>query len=173
MSVLKVLYIPDPRLREQTQLITQFDDPQLQQFIDDMIETMYAARGVGLAATQVGVSKRLAVIDVSDEGNKVMVLANPEIIERSDDIMFDEGCLSVPGHYDRLGRANRVKMRAQDRHGKSYEIEATGLLAECIQHEIDHLYGKLYIDYLSPLKRERIAKKVEKYKKTMQDKKVM
>lgn len=173
MALLKILYIPDPRLREQTKIITQFDDPALQQFIDDMIETMYAARGVGLAATQVGIAKRIAVIDVSDEGNKPMVLINPEIIERSDDIMFDEGCLSVPGHYDRLGRANKIKMRALDRQGKPYEIEATGLLAECIQHEIDHLYGKLYIDYLSPLKRERIAKKVEKYKKAMNDKKVM
>ncbi|MGE3919902.1 MAG: peptide deformylase [Gammaproteobacteria bacterium] len=162
MALLKILFIPDPRLREQTEVITDFKDPELQQLIDDMIETMYHAHGVGLAATQVGISKRVAVIDVSDTRDKPMVLINPEIVERSNMVSFQEGCLSVPGHYDHLERANKVKLKAFDRDGKPYELEAEDLFAECIQHEIDHLYGKLYIDYLSPFKQSRIREKVSK-----------
>lgn len=165
MTVLKIIYTPDPRLRVVTKPITHFDDPDLQRFIDDMIETMYDANGAGLAATQVGDPRRVAVMDVGENRGTPIVMINPEIIATDNIVRFHEGCLSVPGHYDHLERANWVKVRAQDRHGKVYELEGEGVLAECIQHETDHLNGKLYVDYLSPLKRERIAKKVEKWKR--------
>lgn len=151
MAILKILHIPDPRLREMAKPIETIDD-QLQTFIDDMFETMYDAPGVGLAATQVGVALRVAVIDVSESKDQPLVLINPEIIDKQHMIEFQEGCLSVPAHYDKLERYAYVKMRALDRQGQSYELEGEGLLAECIQHEIDHLNGKLYIDYLSALK---------------------
>lgn len=171
MALLKILHIPDSRLRETAQPIENITDKEFQNFIDDMFETMYEAPGVGLAATQVGVAKRIAVIDVSREKNQPLVLINPEIITRENIISFDEGCLSVPGHYDTVERANSVKIRAFDRHGKSYELEAEGLLAECIQHEIDHLNGKLYIDYLSSFKQSRIRHKVDKIKRRESTKK--
>ena len=161
MALLTILCFPDPRLKN-VAIDIQTIDASLQTFIDDMFETMYHAPGVGLAATQVGVAKRVAVIDISAEKDQPLVLINPEIIESRDHKIFEEGCLSVPQHFDRLSRANWVKMRAMDRHGKEYTLEAEGMLAECIQHEIDHLNGKLYIDYLSSLKRKLIRNKMEK-----------
>lgn len=165
MALLKILHIPDPRLREMAQPVKNIQDKSIQQFIDDMFETMYEAPGVGLAATQVGVAKQIAVIDVTREKNQPLVLINPEIIVRENTITFEEGCLSVPGHYDSLERASFVKLRALDRKGTVYELEARDLLAECIQHEVDHLKGKLYIDYLSSFKQHRIRVKVGKFKR--------
>lgn len=164
MALLKILHIPDPRLREQAQVITEFNE-ELQQFINDLFETMYDAPGVGLAATQVGIAKQVAVIDVSRDKTQPLVIINPEIVERGELVSFDEGCLSVPYHYDNLERSNWVRVKALDRHGKPFELEAEDLLAECLQHEIDHLNGKLYIDYLSAFKRNRIRDKIEKMKK--------
>ena len=163
MALLEILQHPDPRLRQKAAPVTQFDDA-LQRLIDDMFETMYAAPGVGLAATQVGIPKRLAVMDTSeDKGEpKPMVVINPEIFEAGDRQSMDEGCLSVAGYSDKVDRYNKLKMRALDRHGQPFELEAEGLMAQAIQHEIDHLDGKLYIDYLSSLKRERLRKKMEK-----------
>ncbi len=161
MALLTILHHPDPRLRKKTPPVQQFD-AALQKLIDDMFETMYAAPGVGLAANQVGVQLRLAVMDCSDEHDQPMVMINPEIVEGGDRQEMEEGCLSVPDIRDKVQRYNRLKLRALDRHGKSYELEAEGLMAQCVQHEIDHLDGKLYIDYLSSLKRERIKKKLLK-----------
>lgn len=160
MALLPILHHPDPRLREKAKPVTRFD-ASLQKLIDDMFETMYAAPGVGLAATQVGVAQRVAVMDCmrDDNSSQPLVFVNPEIIEQDDAADVEEGCLSVPGVADRLKRFGRVKARALDRHGKAFEIEAEGLLAQCIQHEIDHLDGKLYIDRLSSLKRERLLKR--------------
>lgn len=164
MAILEILTHPDPRLRECALPVTAVDD-SVQSFIDDLFETMYDAPGVGLAATQVGVAKRIAVMDCSEKHDEPMVLINPEILESHDDEIVNEGCLSVPGIEDNVTRAHRVRMRALDRQGESFELEAEGLFAQCIQHEIDHLDGKLYIDQLSPLKRERIRKKLEKAKR--------
>lgn len=161
MAVLKLVTIPDKRLRQITHVIEMFDT-HLQKIIDDMIETMYAANGVGLASTQVGLDIRLCVMDCSKERDQPIVVINPEIIEARDYIPMQEGCLSVPGHYDTVTRANWVKMKAVDRHKKPFTLEAEGLLAECIQHEIDHLHGKLYIDQLSKFKQTRILSKVLK-----------
>lgn len=161
MAVLDILHFPDPRLREIAQPVDSID-PDLQSFIDDLLETMYDAPGVGLAATQVGVAKRVAVMDCSEDRDRPIVMINPEIAAREEPVEVDEGCLSVPEHYDRVTRHKRVTLRAQDRHGEPYELEAEGLLAQCIQHEIDHLDGGLYIDQLSRLKRERIRRKLEK-----------
>lgn len=164
MAIHKIIYLPDPRLRKETKAIDSFDD-DLQTLIDDMFETMYDAKGVGLAAPQIGLSLKLAVIDASLDKSQKLVLINPEIIESEGKEEMQEGCLSVPGSYDVVVRAQRVKMRAQDRHGEFYELEADGLLGEAIQHEIDHLNGTLYIDLLSPLKRARARKKLEKFKR--------
>lgn len=165
MALLPILEHPDPRLRVKARPVAEFGD-SLQKLIDDMFETMYDAPGVGLAATQVGVDLRLAVMDCA--GDKAqpepMVLVNPEIVEASDRQEMDEGCLSVPEISDTVLRYNRIRMKALDRQGQPYELEAEGLLAQAIQHEIDHLDGKLYIDYLSSLKRERIRKKLLKRK---------
>lgn len=161
MAILDILHHPDPRLREVAQPITDFDEA-LQKFIDDLFETMYAAPGVGLAATQVGDTRRVAVMDCSEDKTEQMVIINPEIFEADDLQVMEEGCLSVPGISDKVKRNNHIKLRALDRHGEPYEMEAEGLLAQCIQHEIDHLDGKLYIDQLSSLKRDRIRKKLEK-----------
>jgi peptide deformylase len=141
--------------------VAHFDTP-LQRLIDDMFETMYDAPGIGLAATQVDFHQRLIVIDVSEEKDQPLVFINPEILEKEGEEEMDEGCLSVPGIYETVQRAERVKVRALDRHGKPFELAADGLLAVCIQHEIDHLDGKLFVDYLSSLKRQRIKKKLEK-----------
>lgn len=161
MAVLEILHHPDPRLREVAQPVTEFDDA-LQQFIDDLFETMYAAPGVGLAATQVGDTRRVAVLDCSEEKTDQMVIINPEIIAADDPQVMEEGCLSVPGFSEKIQRNNHIRFRALDRKGEPYEMEAEGLLAQCIQHELDHLDGKLYIDKLSSLKRDRIRKKLEK-----------
>lgn len=161
MALLPILKHPDARLREHGKPIETFD-AELGKLIKDMFETMYDAPGVGLAATQVGVPLRLAVMDCSESRDERRVMINPEIVAREDLVEFEEGCLSVPDVQDRVKRYNRVTLRARDGDGKPYEIEAEGLLAQCIQHEIDHLDGKLYIDYLSRLKRERIRKKLLK-----------
>jgi peptide deformylase len=162
MSVLKIVYHPHPVLSQVAEPVTVFDDA-LQKLIQDMYVTMYKANGVGLAAPQVAISKRIAVVDVSEEGNKAFCIINPEIIEREGEEMMDAGCLSVPGTHDAVPRATKVKVRAQDEFGKFFEIEGEGLLAHCLQHEIDHLNGKLYIDYLSQLKRKMLIKKMEKF----------
>jgi len=162
MAIRKIIYIPDPRLRKMSKPVEVFDEA-LHTLIDDMFETMYHAKGVGLAAPQIGINIRLSVVDCSSsEDMKPLVLVNPEIVEASDIVEFKEGCLSVPGSYDIVKRPSKVKLRAQDRHGAFYEMNAEGLLAECFQHEIDHLDGKLYIDYLSPVKRQLARQKVEK-----------
>ncbi len=163
MALLTILEHPDPRLRQKAPPVTAFD-PALQQLIEDMFETMYAAPGVGLAATQVGAMLRLAVMDCApkDAPPEPVVLINPEIVKASERIDMEEGCLSVPDTNEKVPRFNRLKMRALDRHGKTFEIDAEGLLAQAIQHEIDHLDGKLYIDYLSSLKRDRINRKLRK-----------
>ena len=161
MALLQILHHPDPRLREKAKPVERFD-AALQRLIDDMFETMYAAPGVGLAATQVGIAQRVAVMDCSAEEDKrePIVAINPEVLEPTEPEEVEEGCLSVPGVRDKLKRYRRVKLKAQDRNGKPYEISADGLLAQCIQHEVDHLNGKLYIDYLSSVKRERLMKKM-------------
>jgi peptide deformylase len=162
MAVLAILHHPDPRLRIKARPVVDFG-PALQKLIDDMFETMYDAPGVGLAATQVGVDLRVAVMDAGGEDKpEPQVLINPEIVEASDRQEMDEGCLSVPEISDKVQRYNRLTLKALDRSGQPYEIEVEGLRAQAIQHEIDHLDGKLYIDYLSSLKRERILKKLRK-----------
>lgn len=161
MANLTILHFPDERLRTVAKPVEQVDD-NLRALIDDMFETMYDAPGIGLAATQVNVHQRLIVIDVSEEKNEPLVLINPEILEKTGVEEMDEGCLSVPGIYEKVQRADWIKVRALDRHGEPFELETDGLLAVCIQHEIDHLDGKLFVDYLSSLKRQRIRKKLEK-----------
>jgi peptide deformylase len=161
MALLTILHHPDPRLREKARPVEQFDT-ELQRLIDDMFETMYAAPGVGLAATQVGVPRRLAVMDCSRDENRrePLVMVNPEILDSGEPEDMDEGCLSVPGVGEKVRRFNRLRVRALDRNGQAFELEAEGLLAQCVQHEIDHLDGKLYIDRLSSIKRERLLKKM-------------
>lgn len=166
-KVLEVLRFPDERLRTVAKPVTEFT-PALQHIVDDMFETMYAEEGIGLAATQVDIHQRLIVIDVSEERNERLVLINPEIIEQSGSTGIEEGCLSVPGARALVSRAERVKVRAQDVSGQPFELEADDLLAICIQHEMDHLIGKLFVDYLSPLKRQRIRQKLEKLAKQEQ-----
>ena len=162
MAKLTILEFPDPRLRTRAEPVAVVDDG-VRRLIDDMFETMYAAPGIGLAATQVDVHKRVLVADVSREQTAPLAFVNPEIIERDGKVEAEEGCLSVPGIYDTLAtRSERIRVRALDRDGKPFELEADGLLAICIQHEMDHLEGKLFVDYLSDLKRTRIRKKLEK-----------
>lgn len=164
MAILNILHFPDPRLRTRAAPVTQVDD-SIRRLVDDMFETMYDAPGIGLAATQVNVHQRVIVIDVSEEKNEPRVFINPEIISREGVEQMDEGCLSVPGVYETVERADRVKVRALNRDGQPFELETGGLLAVCIQHEMDHLEGKLFVDYLSSLKRERIRKKLEKLRR--------
>jgi peptide deformylase len=164
MAIRKIIYLPDKRLRLVAKSVTQFDDA-LQVLIDDMFDTMYHAKGVGLAAPQIGVSLRLSVVDVTDDKKQQLVLVNPEIIAMEGDTEYQEGCLSIPGVYDLVARAKEVTIRAQDRFGKLFEMTAGGLLGECFQHEIDHLHGKLFIDLLSPLKRAMARKKLDKFKR--------
>ncbi len=161
MAKLEILHFPDPRLRTVAQPVPVVD-AGIRQLIDAMFETMYAAPGIGLAATQVNVHQRLLVVDVSEDKDQPLVFINPEILSRDGVEEMEEGCLSVPGIYDKVQRAEHIKVRALDREGKRFEMEADGLLAVCIQHEIDHLDGKLFVDYLSGLKRQRIKKKLEK-----------
>ena len=162
MALLEILEFPDPRLRTIASPVEQVDDA-MRELIDNMFETMYDAPGIGLAATQVNVHKRLLVMDISDEGDQPMVFINPQITPLTDETKtYDEGCLSVPGFYETVERPDRVRINALDRNGEAFELEADGLLAVCIQHEIAHLDGKLFVDYVSRLKRERIRKKLEK-----------
>ena len=162
MALLPILRYPDPRLHKVAQPVSAVD-ARIRTLIDDMFETMYEAKGIGLAATQVDVHERLIVIDVSEQRNQRLVLINPELLWASDErVLGEEGCLSVPGIYDGVERAGRVRVRALDEAGQAREIEADGLLAVCIQHEMDHLRGKVFVEYLSPLKRGRIKTKLLK-----------
>jgi peptide deformylase len=161
MTRLTILEYPDPRLRTRAAPVDAVDDA-LRTLIDDMLETMYAANGIGLAATQVNVHRRLLVVDVSEQHNDPRVFINPEILGADGTATSQEGCLSVPGYYDEVERAIRVRVRAFGRDGKPFETELEGMLAICVQHEIDHLNGKLFVDYLSELKRQWVRKKLEK-----------
>jgi len=164
MAIRSILEFPDPRLRTRAQPVTRFD-ADLHRVVDDMLETMYAAPGIGLAATQVDVHQRLVVIDVSDEHNDPLILINPEILLREGEIATEEGCLSIPGYFDEVKRASRIRVRAQDRDGNFFERDCEDILAVCVQHEMDHIDGKLFVDYISSLKRERVRKKLEKERK--------
>lgn len=161
MALLDILHYPDPRLRTKAQPVTEFDDA-LKTLVADMAETMYAAPGIGLAATQVDRHIRLIVIDISEDKNDLLVLINPEILTQSGSTEFEEGCLSVPDIYAPVQRAESVTIRAQDVQGNTFELQADELLAICIQHEMDHLDGKVFVDYLSRLKRDRVKKKLQK-----------
>ena len=161
MARLAILEFPDPRLRTRAQPVTHFD-AALSRLIDDMFETMYAAPGIGLAATQVDVHQRLIVIDISEKHDQPEVFINPVILAREGKEKMEEGCLSVPTIFEDVERAAKVRVRAQDRNGVEFERELEGLLAVCLQHEMDHLEGKLFVDYLSALKRDRIRRKLEK-----------
>ncbi len=161
MAVLKILHFPDRRLRRRAVSVAQVDDA-IRVLIDNMFATMYQADGVGLAATQVNVLKRVVVIDVSPAANQPLTLVNPQILERRGEVVMSEGCLSVPGVREQVTRAEMIRFCASDRDGELFEQEATGLLAACVQHEIDHLDGKLFVDYLSGLKRQRIRKQLAK-----------
>ncbi len=164
MALLNILCFPDPRLRVRTTPVHIVDDG-IRQLIDDMFETMYAAPGIGLAAPQVNFAKQIIVIDISEDKTEPLCLINPEIVAKQGDKEYEEGCLSVPGIYETVRRAESIRVRALDREGKPFEMEADGLLSVCVQHEIDHLQGKLFVDYLSSLKRQRIRKKLEKAKR--------
>jgi peptide deformylase len=164
MALLNILHFPDPRLRTVAKPVTEFDD-DLRQLVGDMFETMYEAPGIGLAATQVDRHIRLLVLDVSEGRERPRCLINPRILEADGEEEMDEGCLSVPGFYEKVQRAEHIRVRAQDEHGEFYEFEASGLEAVCIQHEMDHLEGKLFVDYLSGLKRNRIRNKLLKAQK--------
>ncbi len=161
MTVLTVLHYPDDRLRTVAKPVAEIT-PQIRQLVADMLDTMYDENGIGLAATQVNVHQRVVVIDVSESRDQPQVFINPEIISKSGDTTYEEGCLSVPQSYANVERAAAVTVKAQNAEGEWFELEAEGLLAICLQHELDHLVGKLFIDYLSPLKRDRIKKKLEK-----------
>ena len=162
MAKLSILRFPDTRLHTVAKPVAQVD-ARIRRLVDDMLETMYAAEGVGLAATQVDVHERVIVIDTSDTRDQPHVLINPELTARSDEMSFsDEGCLSVPTVYDRVQRHARVTVRALDRSGQTQEVDAEGLLSVCVQHEMDHLLGKVFVEYLSPLKRDRIKTKMLK-----------
>ncbi len=162
MAQLSILKYPDPRLRTVAQPVAEVDE-RVRRLVDDMLETMYAEEGVGLAATQVDVHLRVIVMDTSSERNRPLVLINPELTERSEELGFaEEGCLSVPATYDRIARHERVTVRALDRNGQPFELQAEGLSSVCIQHEMDHLVGKVFVEYLSPLKRDRIRTRLLK-----------
>ena len=165
MAIRTILECPDPRLRTRAAPVTRFD-AELGRLVDDLFESMYAAPGIGLAATQVDVHQRVLVIDISEERSAPLVFINPEILTRSGVAETEEGCLSVPGIFDEVERAAQIRVRAQDRTGAVFEQDYDGMLAVCIQHEMDHLEGKLFVDYLSDLKRQRIRKKLEKERKT-------
>jgi peptide deformylase len=164
MTKLVILEYPDPRLRNKAAVVTSVDDA-VRQLADDMLETMYGANGVGLAATQVDVHKRLIVLDASDSRDQPLILINPELLSTEGQAVSEEGCLSLPGIYDKLSRATHIRVRALDRDGQPFELQAQGLLAVCIQHEMDHLEGKVFVDYLSELKRQLIRRRLEKERK--------
>ncbi|KPK72815.1 MAG: peptide deformylase [Acidithiobacillales bacterium SM23_46] len=161
MALRTILHYPDPRLRRRAKPVAEVNE-EIRRLVDDMAETMYAAPGIGLAAIQVDEAKRILVIDISESRDRLQVFINPEIVDHDGEQTFEEGCLSVPGVFDEVTRPAFVKVRALDRDGKPFELEAHGLLATCIQHEIDHLEGKVFVDYLSRLKQTRIRKKLEK-----------
>jgi len=161
MAILDILHFPDPRLRTRAVPVEAVND-RIRGHVDDMFETMYQAPGIGLAAIQVAIPLRIVVVDVSDDKSQPLCLINPEILSASGEETMEEGCLSVPGFYEGVTRPERVRVRALDREGQPFELDADGLLAVCIQHEIDHLDGKLFVDYLSTLKRERIRRRLEK-----------
>ncbi len=169
MAVRKILYLPDARLRLVAKPVVTFDN-SLQELIDDMFDTMYEARGVGLAAPQIGVGLRLSVIDIMGDKADQLVIINPEITAMEGEKSYEEGCLSVPGAYDTVTRAQKVTVKALDRTGKPFEVTGEDLFAECLQHEIDHMNGKLFVDLLSPLKRALARKKLDKYKRRHQSK---
>ena len=164
MAQLNILHFPDPRLRLKAKPIEKVTD-EIRQLANDMLETMYEAPGIGLAATQVNEQKRLIVIDVSEDKSSPLFLINPELIETEGEREFEEGCLSVPEAYETVTRADTIRVRALNLQGEPFEMDADGILATCIQHEIDHLEGKLFVDYLSNLKRQRIKKRLEKHQK--------
>ena len=168
MALLDILHFPDPRLRIKAKPVAAVTDAH-RRLASDMLATMYAAPGIGLAAVQVGVHERLIVVDVSDESDQPQVFINPEILAKEGSEVMQEGCLSVPGVYEEVERAERIRVRSLDLHGKQHEFDADGLLAVCIQHEIDHLDGKLFVDYLSDLKRQRIRKRIEKEERERQE----
>ncbi|HAO24769.1 MULTISPECIES: peptide deformylase [unclassified Methylophaga] len=164
MALLNILHFPDPRLRQKALPIKQVTD-DIRQLAQDMLETMYDAPGIGLAATQVNEQKRLIVIDVSEDKSSPLFLINPELLNTEGERDFEEGCLSVPEAYETVTRADKIRVRALNLQGETFEMDADGILATCIQHEIDHLEGKLFVDYLSNLKRQRIKKRLEKHQK--------
>ena len=168
MAQLTILHFPDPRLRTRARPVAAITS-DIQQLAADMLETMYAAPGIGLAATQVGVDQRLMVVDVSEKGSEPRVFINPEILAREGHETMQEGCLSVPGVFEEVERAERIRVRSLNLEGRLAEFDADGLLAVCIQHEIDHLDGKLFVDYLSELKRRRIRKRLEKEQREVRD----
>jgi len=168
MALLEILKYPDPRLRTVAQPVNKVSDAT-RSLIDDMFETMYSAPGIGLAATQVDVHERLLVLDITEDKSAPMVFINPEILASEGTISGDEGCLSVPEIYEAIDRAENIRVKALDRDGKEFELEVDGLLSVCIQHEMDHLEGKLFVDYLSALKRSRLKKRMEKERKRNQE----
>jgi len=161
MAVLTILEYPDPRLRKVAAPVAAFT-PEVERLVLDMAETMYGAPGVGLAATQVDVHKRIIVMDVSEARDRLRVFINPEILASEGEAEHEEGCLSVPGYYDKVTRAARIRVRAQDARGEPFELDAEGMLAVCIQHEMDHLVGRVFVDHLSPLKQARLAARLRK-----------
>jgi len=165
MAILTILEFPDERLRKKAKPVESVD-AKTRQLVEDMLETMYAAPGIGLAATQVNIQKRILVLDISEEKNDPLALINPEILSKEGQEESDEGCLSVPGVFEKVKRAEKIRIKALDRDGNTLEMDADGLLAVCIQHEMDHLEGKLFVDYLSPLKRQLARKKVKKEQRT-------
>jgi peptide deformylase len=164
MAILSILHHPDPRLRKKAAPVAKVD-AGIRQKVEDMLETMYVESGIGLAATQVNIHQQIIVMDISETRDQPMVLINPEILEQEGSIEHEEGCLSVPDYYDRVTRAEHIRVRALDRDGAVFELEADGLQAICIQHEMDHLQGKLFVDYLSTLKQQRVRKKMDKWEK--------
>ncbi|MDZ4261562.1 MAG: peptide deformylase [Pseudomonadota bacterium] len=164
MAIRPILHFPDPKLRTPSTPVVEVDN-NIRTLIDDMLETMYEAPGIGLAAPQVAAFQRVIVVDISEDRSTPLVLVNPELLETRGIEEMDEGCLSVPGIYEPVERANWIRVRALDRNGQPFEMEASGLEAVCIQHEIDHLDGKLFVDYLSDMKRTRIRKKMEKQRR--------
>ena len=161
MALLPILEYPDPRLKKVATPVAAVT-ADIRKLVRDMADTMYAAPGVGLAATQVDVHKRVIIIDISEHKDELRVFINPELLSADGEAECEEGCLSVPGYYDKVTRAARIRVRAQDEHGETFELDAEGLLAVCIQHEMDHLQGKVFVEYLSPLKRARLAAKLRK-----------
>ena len=164
MALRPILHYPDPRLRRVAAPVEAITE-EVRQLVADMAETMYQAPGIGLAAVQIGVASRVVVIDISESRDQLQVFINPQILVRDGEQTIEEGCLSVPGIYEPVTRAGHVRVRALDRAGQTFEIEASGLLATCIQHEIDHLDGKVFVDYVSRLKQQRIRKKLEKHQR--------